>query len=236
MFLITASLAQTNSDADFRVRETQKRQKDESNRSKIPEELKEKLKLTDAERLEFKEIKNNSKGRIVKIWNSPCKDERVLDARDTFCLEQSKFIYASHYEFPGASSFAGINLITGEFETLNSRISQALLVDLGEVNLSRVSKETNEVQILHAFPLPDQDKVKKQVLPAGGLNYQGLNISGKQPAKSNHTYLLRTVTYFDKPVSYNVAIPVKRETIHALQVLKEKDNVVAIIWKEIKLK
>lgn len=235
IFLINTTLAQRKTGETSANQETQQKQKTGKTRA----DLKENLKITESEKLEYKEILNNSDVKIAKIWNSPCKFKNVIDATDTFCLEQFDLRFASNYAFQGATTYASIILAKGEFWSPSFRSSYALLVDIGEVDLSQIGKETKEVLILNNFPLIDYlQSIKKQTL-SQGFEFQGLKISDKQPAKLNHVYLLKTVNYNEREFlteGSEITLSQKRETIYAFQIIKEKGGIATILWKNIKAK
>jgi hypothetical protein len=216
------------------------------NRAEMPPELKEKLKITEAEKIQFKEILKNSKAKIAKIWNSPCKYEKVVEVRDTNCWKQFDFSVGSHfafsesnYAFPDEDSFVSVSLIEGEFWAGSYGPIHSLLADLGEVAISQISKETKEVKLLGSFPLIYNAADRKIEKISGTYEFQGLKISDKQSAKLNHAYLLRSVMYISSRIftqNGEFVRPQKRETVHAFQVIKDQENVVTILWKKIESK
>ena len=206
---------------------------------RIPQELKEKLKITEAEKIEFKEILKNSKAKIAKVWNSPCKPEKVVDVRDTPCWNQFDFRFGSHFTFSGEYTFTSFSLIEGEFWAGKYGPIHSLIVDLGEVNFSQISKETKEVKQLNSFPLTYNVKDKKIESVSGIQEFQDLKISDKLPAELKHVYLLRSVMFANSYIftaNGDFFIPYRSEAVHAFQVVKNEDNFITILWKKIESK
>jgi hypothetical protein len=218
---------------------TQQRPTKKLNRGEVPPELKEKLKITESEKIEFREILKDSKVKLAKIWNSLCKPERVVNVQDVLCFGQFNFIFASSITFAKGDSFASISLIKGQFWAGKYGPINSLLVDLGEVDFSQITKEAKEVKILNDFPLAYNAQSQKMETISGSSKFQGLKISDTQPAELNHTYLLRSAIYSKNYLSTDSSQIIRnqiKENIHAFKVIKEKDNLVTMVWKKIESK
>lgn len=210
--------------------ESPRKEQKELKNGELPKELKAKLAITKEEKTEYKALLKASKAKIAKIWNDLCPSQMVIDVNDTLCLEQATFLFGSRYFFrneSGRELFGYIYLVKKEFWVQETSISQ-ILIDLGEINLSRITKETEEVRILDSFPLAEyagQGKIKSLSM---GIDFQGLKINDKLPAQLNHTYLLRA--FYRQHSFWGI------DSIFAFQMVKEKDNVITILWKKVRSK
>lgn len=216
-----------------------------SRRSKAPKiqklssEMKTKLRVSKEEKTEFDEILKNSKGgTLAKIWNNPCKFEKVVDVKDSDCFQDFNAKLASTYDFSDDfTDFGTFSLIKGDFSSENYGLIYQGMVDLGESDLSRLDKNSEVVKKLGSFPLSVDFEMKKVFSTLNDSQYEGLTIKQKFPAALKNSYLLRSVVFGSKTMLTQNGVmaktPQMKETFYAFQVLKINDDIITFMWKKI---
>lgn len=216
-----------------------------SRRSKAPKmqklssEMKAKLRVSKEDKAEFDVILKNSKGgTLAKIWNNPCKPEKVVNAQNTDCFQEFNSNLASTFNFsPDFMDFGSISLAEGHFESYARSLIYEAMVDLGEVDLSQLDKNSQTVKTLASFPLSVDYEMKKVFPTLNDSQYEGLTIKQKFPAALKHSYLLRSVVFSSKMMMTQNGVMVKtpqiKETFYAFQALKINDDIITFVWKKI---
>lgn len=209
-------------------------------RSRLPREMQDKLTVTKADKIEFKAVLKESKGNLAKLWNNPCKYEKVVNVKDEHCFNDFDVRLASEFVFIWGEEFGYISLANREFSVKRYGLMHPILADLGETNINQISQNSNEVRILKSFPLTVDGQAKKIYPTTENPEYQGLQIKTEFPAKLNHTYLLRVTRIGGRVIGTllgsAISVNQRRETIYAFQVVKEEDDVLTILWKKIESK
>lgn len=246
IFLISSVSAQLGADAQYPTpvmsvpsRPRTRNARKTSPEMKLSSEMKAKLRVSKEEKAEFNEILKNSKGvTLAKIWNNPCKFEKVVNARNLDCFQEFNANLASTYNFSrDFTDFGSFSLIEGEFKAEIYGLIYAAMVDLGEIDLSRLDKDSEVVKTLGSFPLSVDFEMKKVFPTLNDSQYEGLTITQKFPAALKHSYLLRSVVFNSKTIytqnGARMSIPQMQETFYAFQVLKINDGIITFIWKKI---
>ncbi len=201
----------------------------------IPAELKAKLEISDQEKIDFKDLLKDSKVKIAKIWNNMCPSLRVIDVNDKFCVEHLNFFRGSSYTFRNevdSYSYTNIYLVNGEFHAQESPLLQ-IIVDLGEIKLTTVGKDTKEFNTLIKFPMKDYYQQEKKEFISKGLDFQGIKLNDKLPAQINHTYLIRSLFPENLLREEINEFTWFMDSVIAFQIVQQKDNVITIVWKKI---
>lgn len=88
--------------------------------------------------LQYQEITQKHKAKIVKLWNNLCENTKVLDVKDENCVKEYGYTVGSQYSFIKEiyQPFQGdLSLTNGNFVVRNHGDSfTQLLVDLGKVD------------------------------------------------------------------------------------------------------
>jgi hypothetical protein len=202
---------------------------------KIPVYLEENLKITDADKSLSRTFSTDKKIQIVKIWNDGCGGNKVIDVNNEKCVKQAEFAIASRYSFSSkiynkSPSFIGI--FNGEIIADSNPEWTQMLVDIGESPIDAVNSENVAVKKLKDFDvagLQNEQLLKNLKI---SILYKGLNLSSSLKLSVNHIYLLRSV--FD---DFNfIGKRIKLDLIYTFRVIKQDENVVTVIWKEIQKK
>jgi hypothetical protein len=216
-----------------------------SRRSKAPKlqklssEMKAKLRVSKQEKAEFDEILKASKGgTLAKIWNNPCKFEKVVNAQNSDCFQDFNANLASTYNFsPDFTDFGTFSLIKGDFSAETRGLIYQAMVDLGEADLSGLDKNSEIVKKLGSFPLSVDFEMKKVSPTLNDSQYEGVTIKQKFPAALKRSYLLRSVVFNSKMMLTQNGVMVKtpqmKESFYAFQVLKINDDILTFMWKKI---
>lgn len=199
----------------------------------LPDLLKQKLKISDAEENDFASILKDNKVRLLKVWNNTCGD-KVFNVSSEDCLEKANFQLGSTYSLrlkDYKPLYTHLKIINGEFITPNQDKAVQLLADLGEISLENVNKNLKEAKELWKFTdKSDADKLKKKI--EAGFKINQLAVSNKTKLKLNHTYLLRSIFLEFIP---QAIFTVKVDKLYSFQVLKDTDGFITIAWKEVKM-
>jgi hypothetical protein len=198
---------------------------------------KKQLKVTKAEKTEFREFLRNKRSGIIKLLNNPCSNEIVVDAADEKCAGRSDVIFGSNYSFFAKVYFekyqhvnyASVSFTQSELVVKNNTRLVQLLVDLGERSIREIDKQSEDVINLSSFPLFDKIEREKFSNTGDGYEFRGLKITNRQKAGLNRTFLLRSV--FD--TGFRSLTGGKRETIFAFQIVRQKDELITVLWKEL---
>jgi hypothetical protein len=202
---------------------------------KVPLYLEENLKINDADRILSRAFSTDKKIQIVKIWNDECGGNKIIDVNDEKCIKQAEFAIASRYSFSSkiynkSPSFIGI--FSGEIIADSNPEWTQMLVDIGESSIDTVNSENIDVKKLKDFNVAGLQNEQLLKNLKTGILYKGLNLSGSSKLSLNHTYLIRSV-FDDLNV---IGKRIKPDLIYTFQVIKQDENVVTIIWKEIQKK
>jgi hypothetical protein len=195
------------------------------------------LKVTNAEKVQFKDFLKNKHTGIIKLLNNPCSNSLVIDANDEKCSGKSDFTFGSHYSFFAKVYFekyqhidyATLSFVQGEFVVKNNSSLIQLLVDLGDRSISEIDEQTKDVINLSSFPLYDKNEMKKFNKSGDGYEFRGLKINNRQPVGLNRTFLL--LSHFE--TGFRSLVNSKKETLFVFKVVRQKDEVVTILWKQI---
>lgn len=196
-----------------------------------------KLAVSKEEKAKFADILKSSKGSaLAKIWNNPCKFKRLVNVQDVDCFQEFNVNLAANFVFSWGSEFGSIGLAEGEFEAGAYGLTYATMVDLGEIDFSQLSKNSDAVKKLGSFPLSVDFAMNKVTPTFDNPQYEGLTIKQKFPAKLNHSYLLRSVVFGNRMIftqNDTMKVPQMQEAFYAFQVLKINDDIITFIWKKI---
>jgi hypothetical protein len=171
--------------------------------STIRKEIREKLKLTDSDKDNYRKMAGDKKANIARILSSfSCSTSMVVDVSDPRCLENPDFSVGSYYSFRykdyGESPWTDVSFIEGEFSAGNKWHTVGFLADLGETaDFDKLDGKTEEIKALWELPsaetIEEKTKLKKEL--ETGFTSGRLFLTSKMKAQANHTYMLRTISY-----------------------------------------
>lgn len=196
---------------------------------------KKRLKITAAERDEFRGRLGPGRAGIVKLWNNPCANEPVVRIDDAACLGRTDIAFGSHYSFFTdvylerfqQINYPAVSLTQGEFVVKNHAGLIQMLVDLGERELPAIDERTDEVRALLELPVPEgRDQLERL---RGGFEAGALRVSDRRAARVKRTFLLRSQFSF----GIRSLTAVKRETLFAFQVVRQQGELLTVLWKDV---
>lgn len=171
--------------------------------SDIRRDMKEKLKISDAEKNQYKSLVGDKKAIITRILSAfSCSTTLVVDLSDPRCSENPGFSVGSYYSFRyrdyGESPWTDISLTEDELNAGNKWHTVGILADLGEaVEFGKLNSKTAEIKMLREFPpaksLPEKGKQKTEL--EAGFTAGNLFLTSKIKIQANHVYVLRTISY-----------------------------------------
>ena len=173
------------------------------------------------------------KAKIVKLWNNLCENTKILDVKDENCVKQYGYKVGSQFSFIKEAYqpfFGDLSLINGDFVVRNhGNFFTQLLVDLGEVDFVRLTKESPQVKTLINYRDKGETENGKKIKLAKGFNFAGLEITTKHKMHLNHIYLLRSIEFWgERRYTWG------KDLIFVFQPVKQDKNVVTLIWKKIR--
>lgn len=206
--------------------------------TEISDAAREKVKITKADKLRYKEITEENDLKILKMFSAPqCAENRlILNAADEKCAQSADWLRVSFYSF--LRGFYGETI--GDFRILeddliagNGGYIHGFLVDLGEIEIGKINKESAAVAILKNYPLAltAKEEAKQRSDLEKGFGYQDLNISSRQKLKAGHVYLVRLVSYSFKDDYANIY---NKDAVFLLKAGSlNEDGMTIILWKKL---
>ncbi|NJM52898.1 MAG: hypothetical protein HC846_05590 [Blastocatellia bacterium] len=123
-----------------------------------------------------------------------------MDIADENCLNQYGYTVGSQFSFIKEvyqPFYGDISLTNGNFVVRNhGDFFTQLLVDLGEVDFVKLSKESPQVKTLLSYRDKEKTENVKKVKLTEGFNFYGLQITTTHKMHLNHTYLLRSIEFW----------------------------------------
>lgn len=176
---------------------------DRGSTSRMHKEVREKLKITDEEKANYKKALNDSKANIVRLLSAfSCSTSLVIDMSDSRCSENPYYFEGSYYSFRykdyGESPWMDLNLIEDEFTAGNKWNTVGFLVDLGDgADFSKLDENSKEIKALWQLPSAEtlEEKTEQRTKLEKGFTYNEVFVTNKTKLQANHTYLLRTIAY-----------------------------------------
>ena len=176
---------------------------DRSPSPRMSKEVREKLKITDEEKANYKRALNDSKANIVRLLSAfSCSTSVVIDLSDPRCSENPYYFEGSYYSFRykdyGESPWMDLNLIEEEFTAGNKWNTVGILVDLGDgADFGKLDESSKEIKALWELPCAEtlEEKTEQKTKLEKGFTYNEIFVSNKTKLQANHTYLLRTIAY-----------------------------------------
>lgn len=126
-----------------------------------------------------------------------------------------------------------IHFIGGKF-IVGNKMTQDIIGDVGNIELSDVTLESDSVEFLKTFkPSGSLSKIDSQnQITANGISANGYSYSLSAPIKLNDTYVLRSIAYYSGYRTFW-----NTDLLAAFKVVgQEKDGSIVIIWKKLKQK
>jgi len=171
--------------------------------STIRKEIREKIKLTDADRDNYRKAAGDKKANIARILSSfSCSTALVVDVSDPRCQENPEFSVGSYYSFRykdyGESPWTDLSLVEGQFSAGNKWHTVGFLADLGEtIEFGKLDSKTEEIKRLWELPPAEtlEEKTKQKTELENGFTTGDLFLTSKMKVQANHVYLLRTIAY-----------------------------------------
>ena len=199
----------------------------------VSQRLVELLKISPEEEQQYQELIQKHKVKIVKLWNNLCENTKVLDIADENCLKQYGYTVGSQFSFIKEvyqPFYGDLSLTNGNFVVRNhGDFFTQLLVDLGEVDFVKLSKESPQIKTLISYRDKEKTENVKKVKLTEGFEFYGLKITTKHKMHLNHTYLLRSIEFWgERRYTWG------KDLIFVFQPVKEDKNVVTLIWKKIR--
>lgn len=210
----------------------------------IRKELKEKLKLSDDEKDNYKKLAGDKRANIARMISSfSCSTSLVVDLSDPRCSDNPDFVLVSYFSFRykeyGESPWTDINLIEDNIAAGNKWQTLGFLADLGEeVEFGKIDSRSEEVKTLWEFREAEdmQEKTLQRAELEKGITAGGLLLSSKMKYQANHTYLVRTISY-RMDGFYGVGFGFNWHNTDSLFVFKvvgvEEDRTVTIAWRKL---
>ena len=204
----------------------------------IKKEVREKLKISDAERDEFRQIINDKKANIIRLMSEmPCDKRYTVDVKDERCSGNGQTLLVSFYSFRYKTYLnnilTDIQLTQGQFVAGNVKHTPGFLVDLGNTDLNKVDLNSEAATVLLGLPklknLAEEADLNQKL--AAGFAQGNVFISYHQKAELNHTYLIRTIAY---RIEGEGASWFNVDSMYVFRVVKlDPDNTVTLAWKKI---
>jgi hypothetical protein len=170
--------------------------------AELRREIKEKLRMTDEEKTNYKRSVDDPKANIIRILSAySCNTSMVIDVSDARCADNPGFSSGSFFSFRfkdyGESPWTDLSLVEGEMTAGNKWHTIGMIADLGDANFSALDDDSAQVQALWAVPsgetVGESNEMKKKLVD--GIHCGDLLLTAKARMQPNHTYLLRTLTY-----------------------------------------
>jgi hypothetical protein len=181
----------------------------------------------------FLKLKNT---QLVKILLDPkCNNHLVVNIKDEQCTaafplkgngSYYSFRTGSHFDSP----FADIHYIDGNFEVGFKDELLGILVELGDVPIETLSLKSTDVWVLSDFKAANKSAMlekQKAELKKGIVKLNQRVYTDKVSAKSDTTYLIRTIAYQYKEQAVNDK---RIDAVLAFRVVKKDEGSVTILW------
>ena len=212
--------------------------------SRMQKAIKEKLRITDEEKTNYKRAVNDSKANIIRLLSAfSCSTALVVDLSDPRCADNPLFFAGSYYSFRykdyGESAWTDLNLIEEEFTAGNKWNTVGLIVDLGEAaDFSKLDENSKEIKELWDLPSAEtlEEKTEQKTKLEKGFIYEEVFVSSKARLLPNHTYLLRTIGYrvdggfsmFSNAFNWH-----NTDSLFVLKALDFQEQRATIAWKKL---
>lgn len=195
-----------------------------------------KVKITKEERALYDKVASDNDLKMVKLFSAPrCAENRlVLNAGDEKCAAAADLLRVSFYSFLlgyYGESISDFRLLEDTLIAGNDKYIHGFLVDLGEIEIGKINKESAEVVFLRNYPAAttiDEESRQRGELEKG-FSYQNMQISSRQKLNADHVYLMRIVAYRsedDRASIYN------KDSVYVLKVSGlSADGTAVILWR-----
>lgn len=171
--------------------------------SSIRKEIREKLKLSDDEKDNYRKLAGDKKANVVRVISSfSCSTSLVVDLSDPRCSDNPDYSIVSYYSFRfrdfGESPWTDVSFIEDELTAGNKWQTAGFLADLGDAaEFGRLDSKSEEVKALWEFKeaVTVDEKSKQREELEKGFSFGNLFLGNKMKMLLNHTYLVRTISY-----------------------------------------
>jgi hypothetical protein len=213
--------------------------------SNIRKEIKEKLKLTDDDKDNYRLAAGDKKANITRILSAfSCSTSLIVDVSDPRCSENPDFFVGSYYSFRfkdyGESPWTDVGLIEDEITAGNKWHTIGYLIDLGDgVEFGKLDSRSEEIKSLWEFQQPEtmQENAKQKADLESGFSSGKLFLTKKVKAQANHVYMLRTISFRLEGDGYFMRAGFNWHNTDSLFVFKilemDTDKTLTVAWKRI---
>ena len=184
---------------------------------------------------EYKEFLSKSKTGIAKIFSDANCSRFLVDVSDDKCIQAAQMIgQGAYYSFRLKNNLADywsdLYFADGEFSIVNAPDSLGFFVDLGDIPIEILDKNSSEFVNLQKYQMPKTSTDLKAEKTKIITETEGF--TSKVKAKLNTTYGLRMAFWTDRYYGgedFDVVI--------ILRIVREnEDGSVTFIWRELQRK
>lgn len=208
----------------------------------IRREIKEKLKISDDQKDNFRRLVGDKKARVARVMAAySCSSSLVLDVSDPRCLENPDLQIVSYYSFRfkdyGEAPWTDVAFVEDDIVAGNKWHTTGMIVDLGtEADFVKLDEKSAEATSLWNFQEAEnaEDKTQQKVDLESGIKSGQFVFRSKLKVQPNHTYMVRTISYRPGRGLYAGFTWHNTDSIFVFKVMEVKeDRTMTLVWKKL---
>ena len=196
------------------------------------------VRITSQEKKRHEELRKSADLKMVKLFSAPsCASKRyVVDVSSEECLSGVDLIRTSFYSLARGlygESLADIRIIGKNLHAGNEGLHHGMIMDLGPILPSGISKDTREVVRMSELETADsfESEVSIRERLRDGIEIDGRRVSSVTSLSRGHTYLVRLVNYSFKSGSRNMF---QRDVVYVLHFAElNMDRTALFLWRKL---